>query len=134
MDYNHILKKNKSLRKKGVSSAVAYSAVNTAAAINTDLIIASTRSGYTARLVSKLKPEARILGLSRNEQTLRSMQILWGVVPVLAKEYTSADEMLENAVEIAKQEQLATTGDMVILTAGTGTTGVTNMLRVVEVE
>jgi len=134
LDYNQFMKKNKSLRKKGVSSAVAYSAVNTASSVNSDLIIASTRSGYTARLVSKLKPEARILGLSRNEQTLRSMQILWGVVPKLASDYKSTDEMLENAMEIAKKENLAKKGDLVILTAGTGKTGVTDMLRVVEAE
>lgn len=134
LDYSQILKKNKSLRKKGVSSAVAYSAVNTAAAVNSDLIIASTRSGYTARLVSKLKPEARILGLSRNEQTLRSMQILWGVVPKLADAYETTDEMLLNAEEIAKREHLAKEGDLIILTAGTGSAGVTNMLRVVEIE
>ena len=133
LDYNQIMKKNKNLRKKGVSSAVAYSAVNTAAAIKTDLIIASTRSGYTARMVSKLKPETRILGLSRNEQTLRSMQIMWGVIPKLADDYSSTDEMLSNAVEIAKREELVKEGDLVILTAGTGNSGVTDMLRVVEV-
>lgn len=134
LDYNQFMKKNKSLRKKGVSSAVAYSAVNTASSVHSDLIIASTRSGYTARLVSKLKPEATILGLTRNEQTLRSMQILWGVVPMLASDYNSTDEMLENAMEIAKKENLAKPGDLVILTAGTGKTGVTDMLRVVEAE
>lgn len=134
LEYNTILKKNKSLRKKGVSSAVAYSAVNTASAVGSNLIIAPTRGGNTARLVSKLKPEATILGISRNEQTLRGMQILWGVVPKLANDYKTTDEMFEQAVEIAKKEELAQKGDLVILTAGYGQSGSTNMLRVVEVE
>ncbi len=134
LEYNYILKKNKSIRKKSVSGAVAYSAVNTAAAIHSNLIVASTRSGYTARLVSKLKPEATILGLSSNEQTLRSMQILWGVIPQLITEYHNADEMFDIALNIAKEDKLVKEGDHIIMTAGTGHAGITNMLRVVEVE
>ena len=134
LDYQQILKKNKVSRKKGLSNAVAYSAVNTAAALHTKLIIASTRSGYTARMVSKLKPQATILGLSRIERTLRAMSILWGVVPKLATEYSNTDDMLNKAVAIAKQNNFTDKGDLVILTAGAGTEGVTNMMKVVEVE
>ena len=85
-------------------------------------------------MVSKLKPQATILGLSRIERTLRAMSILWGVVPKLATEYSNTDDMLNKAVAIAKQNNFTDKGDLVILTAGAGTEGVTNMMKVVEVE
>ena len=136
LEYSQIMKKNKVYRKKGVSSAVAYSAVTTSANVQADLIIASTNSGFTARLVSKLKPEARILGISRDERTVRTMQIFWGVIPVKADEYNSTDELLDRAVELAKDKKLAKEGDLVIFTAGvpTGKTRITNMMKVVEVQ
>lgn len=136
LDFTAINKKNKVHRKKGVSSAVAYSAVNTAHSLNADLIIASTVSGYTARLVSKFKPQSRILGLSQSDNTLRKMQLYWGVVPVKVTEHSSTDELLEEAVGIAKKAEFARQGDLIILTAGVkaGKTGVTNMMKVVEVQ
>ena len=45
---------------RGISAAVAYSAVQTAHNINAKCILASSMSGFTARIVSKFKPDAQI--------------------------------------------------------------------------
>ncbi|MDF2950791.1 MAG: pyruvate kinase [Anaerocolumna sp.] len=136
LDYDRINKNNKKHRNKGISSAICYAAVSTALSINAKLIIASSFSGYTARLVSKLKPEANIIGLSPLDRTLRKMQIYWGVTPIKTDEVNSTDHLLEEAVKSVKENQFAETGDTIVLTAGVpaGKTGVTNMIKVVTVD
>lgn len=127
---------NKTKQKEGISSAISYSAVATAERLNARLIIASSFSGYTTRLVSKFKPIADIIGLSPLDRTLYKMQLYWGVRPVKVQEVNSTDELLEEAVKTVKEDGFAKEGDILILTAGvpTGKTGFTNMIKAVVVE
>ena len=123
-------------QKEAVSSAISYSAVATAQRLGAKLIIASSFSGYTTRVVSKFKPAANIIGLSPLDRTLYKMQLYWGVKPVKVQEVNSTDQLLEEAVKTVKDHELAKEGDILILTAGVpaGKTGVTNMIKAVTVE
>ena len=136
LDYDGILEMNSLHRSKGVSSGICYSAVATASSLNAKVIAASSFSGYTARLVSKLKPQSIILGLSPLESTLRKMQLFWGVVPVKVNEVTSTDALLDEAVADVKARGFVEKDDIMILTAGlpAGKTGVTNMIKAVIIE
>ena len=135
LDYTNILKSNKDQRSKGISSAICYSAVATAMNIGARLIIASSFSGYTARIVSKFKPESYIIGLSPLDRTLRKMQIYWGVTPLKTEEVNSTDHLLEEAVKAVTDNEFAEKGDTLILTAGipAGKAGITNIIKVVTV-
>lgn len=135
LDYTNILKSNKDQRSKGISSAICYSAVATAMSIGASLIIASSFSGYTARIVSKFKPESYIIGLSPLDRTLRKMQIYWGVTPLKTEEVNSTDHLLEEAVKAVTDNEFAEKGDTLILTAGVpaGKAGITNIIKVVTV-
>lgn len=126
----------RSAKKEAVSSAISYSAVATAERLHAKLIIASSFSGYTTRLVSKFKPDSEIVGLSPLDRTLRKMQLYWGVKPVKVQEVNSTDHLLAEAVRAVQEHGLAKAGDIVILTAGVpaGKTGVTNMIKAVTVE
>lgn len=136
LDYDGILEMNSLHRSKSVSSGICYSAVATASSLNAKVIAASSFSGYTARLVSKLKPQSIILGLSPLESTLRKMQLFWGVVPVKVNEVTSTDALLDDAVADVKARGFVEKDDIMILTAGlpAGKTGVTNMIKAVIIE
>ena len=136
LDYDGILEMNSLHRSKSVSSGICYSAVATASSLNAKVIAASSFSGYTARLVSKLKPQSIILGLSPLESTLRKMQLLWGVVPVKVDEASSTDALLDNTVADVKERGFVEKDDIMILTAGvpTSKTGVTNMIKAVIIE
>lgn len=122
--------------RRNISSAVAYAAVTTAANLNASAILAPTMSGFSARIVSKNRPEARIIGLTPSDQTCRKMQLYWGVTPIKQKETFSVDEMMESAVETAKTTEFVKEGDTVVLTAGvpSGKAGVTNIMKAVVVE
>ncbi|MBO8463537.1 MAG: pyruvate kinase [Firmicutes bacterium] len=122
--------------RRNISSAVAYAAVTTASNLNATAVVTPTMSGFSARIVSKNRPEARIIGLTPCEHTLHKMQLYWGVTPMLQKEVTSIEEMLDVATTAAKQTDFVQTGDTVVVTGGVpmGKAGVTNIMKIVVVE
>ena len=136
LDYQSIIESKANLRFKSVSSAICFASVATARTLNSKVIVANTITGFTTRVLSKFRPEGLIIGLSPIERTRRKMQILWGVIPVHASEVNDTDNLLDEATETAVKLGYAKKNDTVVLTAGvpTGKTGVTNMIKVVEID
>ncbi|BBF42043.1 pyruvate kinase [Lachnospiraceae bacterium KM106-2] len=136
LDYKELLEEKKVHRSRGISSAICYSAIATAATLHSRVIIASSFSGYTARLVSKFRTKSMVVGLSPMERTLRKMQLYWGVKPILTDEVNSTDNLLESAIGKVKELGYVEKDDTVVLTAGVpaGKTGVTNMIKVVTID
>ena len=94
LDYDVLLEKAQEHRKKGISSAIGYSSVATAMNLSAKCIITPSVTGATARVVSKFKPKADIIGVTPCEETLRKMQIYWGVTPVKSIEYNTTEDIL----------------------------------------
>ena len=136
LDYEALIESRAGLRSKGVSSAICYASVTTSRTLNSKVIVASSISGFTTRVLSKFRPEAQIVGISPIERTRRKMQILWGVTPVHVSEVNDTDNLLEEAANTAVSLGYAKKNDTVVLTAGvpTAKTGVTNMIKVVEID
>ena len=141
LDYDMLLSKAQENRKKSISSAIGYSSVATAASLGAKCIITPTASGATARVVSKFKPAAMIVGVSPNEESLRRMQIYRGVYPIKSIPYQTTDEICEEAIDLAKAKGFAETGDIVVVTAGIpspnvkkGREGMSNMMRIAIVD
>lgn len=126
--------------KRNISSAVSVAVVTTAHALHAKAIICPTISGFTARLISKFKPEAEIIGVSPSDAVLRKMQIYWGVRPIKSIEETSTEIIMVHAADQAKSEGYIKSGDIVVLTGGVATStdanakrGLTNQMRVINV-
>ena len=141
LDYEKILSEKQSYRKRGVSSAVSYSSATTAFHLNANAIVTPTMSGYTARLISKFRPKAMIIGTSPREGMVRKMQLFWGVKPLLSVEKESSDDIMESAVALAAEKGYVKEDDLVVITAGiptanvaVGERGVTNVMRVMTVK
>jgi len=141
LDYDTLLSKAQENRKKSISSAIGYSSVATAASLGASCIITPTASGATARVVSKFRPEATIVGVSPNEESLRRMQIYRGVYPIKSIPYQTTDEICDEAIDLAKAKGFAETGDIVVVTAGIpspnvkkGREGMSNMMRIAIVD
>jgi pyruvate kinase len=96
------------------------------------VIVPSTMSGYTARMVSRHRPRTPILVVTPFEQVRRQLALVWGVQTVLAGEYDTTDEMIVQAENAALKTGLAQQGDFIIITAGIPASGrgKTNMLKV----
>lgn len=141
LDYNTLLEGAQANRKKGISSAIGYSSVATATSLGAKCIITPTASGATARVVSKFRPEAIIVGVTPNEESLRRMQILRGVYPIKSIPYNTTEEICEEAIELTKAKGLVEVGDIVVVTAGIPSPnikkskeGISNMMRIAIVE
>lgn len=124
--------------KRSISSAVSNAAVQTANNLNAKAIVCPTISGFTARLTSKLKPNAEIIGCSPYDNVLRKMQIYWGVRPLKTAVESSTDKIVDHAIEVTENAGYLTDGDIAIVSAGIATNssptskrGLTNTMRVV---
>ncbi len=124
--------------KRNISSAVTNATVQTAENLNAKAIVCPTISGFTARLTSKLKPNAEIIGCSPYDNVLRKMQIYWGVRPLKTATEKSTDKIVEHALQVSENAGYVEEGDIVIVSAGVATSsapdarrGLTNTMRVV---
>ena len=115
---------------------VAKSVVSAAEDLNVKVIVAATMSGFTARKISNLKPDAPILATVPNEKVARSLVLNWGVYPVVTGEYASTDELVEDAVKRAKEFVELKKGDKILITGGFPNTGVktTNFMKIEEIK
>ena len=115
----------------GISDAITHSCCLTAMDLNASAILAATRSGYTAKVISRFRPACPIVALCQNESTRRQLAISWGVHPYLSGEVDSTDRLFSMAVDVARREGAVACGDTVVITAGVpvGISGTTNMIK-----
>jgi len=99
-------------------------------------IVVPTESGSTARWVSRLRPKQPVIALSRHYSTVRSLNLCWGVTPLLVSDWRDTDDMLERVKQIPKKIGLATRGDRIVIIAGVPISipGTTNLIKVEVVE
>ena len=105
-------------QQSAVASAVAQAAVDCAANLSIDTIVAFTESGSTARLLSKYRPAARIVAFTPIDVTRRRMTLYRGVTayPFERRDYT--DHMIAAAEKFLEKEGLCQRGDTVVMVAG----------------
>ncbi|MDR1464512.1 MAG: pyruvate kinase [Oscillospiraceae bacterium] len=117
------------------TNAICDATCTTARDIHAAAIIAVTKSGQTARRMSKFRPYEPIVAATPKLKTFHQLSLSWGVYPVLAQIQSSSDALFRHAVDCAQQIDMVKNGDLVVITAGIplGTTGTTNILKVATV-
>ncbi|MFT8660740.1 pyruvate kinase, partial [Liquorilactobacillus ghanensis] len=115
-----------------VTEAVGRVVAETADNLGIKTIVAATKSGHTAKMISKYRPDADILAITFDDRTRRGLTVNWGVYPVMAEAPASTDEMFTLATEKAKEEGFAKEGDLILITAGVpvGEKGTTNLMKI----
>ncbi|MDR0943521.1 MAG: pyruvate kinase [Ruminococcus sp.] len=136
IDYKKRLKTRSAVVGNNSTDAISHAAVSIAHDLDMKAIVTVTKSGNTARNLSKFRPSCIILGCTPSETALRQLSISWGVIPVLIDEKESTDDLLFAAVKAAKDSGILDTGDTTVVTAGLplGIAGNTNMLKITTVE
>ncbi|MEE8134879.1 MAG: pyruvate kinase [Gemmatimonadales bacterium] len=112
--------------------AIASATTVAATLLDVPGIVCFTKSGFTARKISAHRPVPPIIGLSTEPETCCYLALVWGVVPVLAREVPTYDAMLGRAREELLKRKFVQKGDRVIVTAGVpfDVPGTTNLLKV----
>lgn len=118
------------------TNAICDATCTTARDIRAKAIIAVTKSGYTARRMSKFRPVEPIVATTPVVKTYHQLTLSWGVYPVLSLNQNDPDELFLHAIDCAKQIDLVSEGDRVVITAGIplNIPGTTNIMKVEVVE
>jgi pyruvate kinase len=101
-----------------VASSVARAAVGSTYTLGLAALVVPTRSGRTARLVSSHRPRAPVLAVSPRIETVRRLQLLFGVGCMLAEDWTSLRALLSDCALMARDAGIAKSGDLIGITAG----------------
>ncbi|HWL65966.1 MAG TPA: pyruvate kinase alpha/beta domain-containing protein, partial [Actinomycetota bacterium] len=120
-----------------VSWAIARAAVQASEELDVAGILCPTRSGATARRVAAFRPRMPILATDHTAHVLRSLSIVWGVVPFEVP-FLSDDQLaahgLERALTAARDSGVAVSGDLITMVAGGAAprAGSTDLMRVLH--
>ncbi|MCE7793367.1 pyruvate kinase [Salipaludibacillus sp. CUR1] len=132
LKYEDILRKRSKESEHTVTNAISQSVTHTAQNLRAAAILTSTESGHTARMISKYRPESKIVAVTSNERVSRSLALVWGVHSQVGPTVESTDEMLQLSVDESLKTGLVKNGDLVVITAGVpvGEKGTTNLMKV----
>ncbi|WP_178624538.1 pyruvate kinase [Frisingicoccus sp.] len=115
-----------------VTNAISHATCTTGMDLNAAAIITVSKSGRTARMISKFRPTCPIIACTMSPTVWRQLNLSWGVQPLIIEEKGTTDDLFETAVEEAQKKGYVKQGDVTVITAGVplGVSGTTNMLKV----
>lgn len=133
IDYRKRFRKQEIIDGTNVSAAISHATVSAAMELGASSIVTVTKSGTTARMISRYRPECPIISCTTSEVIYRQMALSWGVIPLMCEEMnTNTDDLIHRAVENAVEAGLLKDGDLAVITAGVplGVSGTTNLMKV----
>ena len=132
IDYNEIFKNEQLLEELDITTAISHATCTTAIDLKAKAILVVSKTGRTARMISKYRPACPIGAGSTSEQVCRQLSLSWGVFSMKVREEYSSEILCLRAVEAAEKNGLVEEGDMVVFAGGIplGIPGRTNLIRV----
>ena len=108
---------NKSLTND-ITSIISQNVATAALKLKCCAVIAPTKSGYTARMISRFRPRCPVIAVSPNINTVKSLQLHFAVNPVLIEDLDSFDRIIEISKQITFKLISTKPGDKIIVTGG----------------
>jgi pyruvate kinase len=118
--------------RRSIPNAISQAVGQIAEQLDAAAIMTLTKSGATARNVSKFRPQTPILAITPHVNVARQLQLVWGVKPLLVLDLPSTTQTFQVALNMAQENLLLSEGDLVVMTAGTlhGVSGSTDLIKV----
>ncbi len=101
-----------------IATAIARGAFITASNINASAILTPTLRGTTPKLISKYRPQHRIIAVTTTEEVQRNLLLYWGIYPIVTELVSDSDTMIANATKIALQKKYIHNSDKIVMVAG----------------
>ena len=132
IDYKKRFRSMSASENKDVTEAISRATCTTAHDLDAKAIITVTKSGRTAREISKFRPECLILGCATHPQVWRQLNLSWGIYPLHIREEQDAFELFDHALKTAMDKEYVEKGDLTVITAGLplGVVGSSNLIKV----
>jgi len=127
--------KNSIISNKDPVKSILLSVKDIAYNQNVKAIIVFSNSGKSAKLVSAMRPAAKIVTISPNINVCRQVSLIWGVESINSRDAHGWKDMMSISKEIIKSLKFVKKNDFVVITAGLpfGKAGMTNMIRLYKV-
>lgn len=132
INYLQRFRQRRTMCNPDVTNAISHATCTMAGDLSAAAIVTVTKSGRTARMISKYRPNCTIIGECLTEKVCRQLNLDWGVEPVLITEEQDASQLFEKAVDVAEAAGFVSKGELVVLTGGVplGVSGTTNLIKV----
>lgn len=132
IDYNGIFRRRERSEEPDITNAISHATCMTAIDLKANAILAVSKTGNTARMISKFRPECLIVGCSSSEKVYRQINLSWGILPLKIREEYSSEILCLRAIEAAQVHGVVEEGDKIVFTGGIplGIPGRTNLIRV----
>ncbi|MBK4730688.1 pyruvate kinase [Oxynema sp. CENA135] len=117
---------------RSIPNAISQAVAKIAKQLDAAAIMTLTKTGSTARNVSKFRPQTPILAVTPHVDVARQLQLVWGVKPLLVLDLPSTGQTFQAALGVAQEKDMLSEGDLVVMTAGTlqGVSGSTDLIKV----
>ena len=117
-----------------VTDAMTMAAWRATQELGVQNVLCISGSGFTVRSMARFRPEASILGFSVNEATVQQLTLSWGTTPMLMGKGGTNEEMVAEAMRLAKSAGHIRPGELVGVLAGSDSRAqATNVLRIERV-
>jgi pyruvate kinase len=123
---------NDNFDNENISTAIAGAVSQIAKKLHASAIMTLTKTGATARNVSKFRPQTPIFAITPHVSVSRQLQLVWGVKPLLLLDLPGLRQVFQAAINVAREKGLLYDGNLVVMTAGTlqGVAGSTDLIKV----
>lgn len=124
--------RNANFEIRNTVDAISHATCGMAIDIEAKGIAVCTLSGITARMISRFRCPADILGITTDEKTWRKLSLSWGVTPLMCEKLDSTEVLFYTAKKLAKETMQLDEGDKLVITGGitNGTSGNTNLIKI----
>lgn len=127
--------KNDAYVIRSTYEALSHSACTLSNDIGAKALVVCTRTGTSAKMVSRFRPMTDIIAMTTNERAYRKLALSWGVLPIMSDEYNSVDVLFHFAKCAAKESGLVKKGDVIVITGGTpnGRSGNSDLINIATI-
>lgn len=118
VNYSEFLDKASRTESKNTTGLIAFSVAECSVKLKCKAIVAPTISGYTALKMSRFRPSCPIIAVSPNIETIKRLNLYYGIKPVLIKELNSLDKIMDISKKLVKELIEVFPEDKIIITGG----------------
>ncbi|MGY5860296.1 MAG: pyruvate kinase [Candidatus Thorarchaeota archaeon] len=84
-----------------------------------DAVITATRSGYTAKWISKFRPPVPVFAVTASNKISRQLRLLWGVHPITHEQLmVNVDDLVQSSTQIVYDQGLIDKDKDIVFTSG----------------
>ena len=115
---------------------LAKAAVEVTSRVGARYLVAFTKSGDTARRLSRLRPSIPLLVFTPEQATQQTMTLTWGVEAHITPNFTEQEQMVDSVDAFLRDRGMIEVGERIVILSGSpmGVPGKTNNLRVHKVK